>query len=67
MPFMKLKGHCNVRKRLPLGLMLRQLNPAHVLQFNIILTGVPIFQKFLLLRVLLLMNDTIFTASCGRA
>ena len=43
---MKLKVHCNAHKKLPLDLILRQLNPAHVLQFNIILTGAPIFRKF---------------------
>jgi hypothetical protein len=46
MPFMELKVHCNAHKKLPLDLILRHLNPAHVLQFNIIPTGDPMLQKF---------------------
>ena len=46
MSFVKLKVHCDAHKRLPLDLFLRQLNLASVLQFNIILTGAPVFHKF---------------------
>ena len=64
---MKLKVHCNAHKKLPVDHILRQLNPAHVLQFSLSLLVPQSSKSFLLLRVLLHTNHTIFTASCGHA